>query len=175
MGKNKRTSRDEFFNSLYSGQFLKMRMYARTIIQNHNLAEEVVQDAFVEVLLHIEHLMKTELPELWLQRTVKNKSLHVLRDQIRYTWRLVSLEEQKIVDNSTAKELQEIDEFDSISQIRKTITKTLNIQEIHLLRRIAMEGATYKAVSEETGMSIAACQKKIQRIRKKLKKHISEK
>lgn len=152
-----------------------MRAYARTIVQNPSLAEEVVQDAFVEVLLHMDNLMQMELPELWLQRTVKNKSLHVLRDQIRYTWRLVSLEEEKIVDSSTAKELQEIDEADSISQIRKTITKTLNIHEIHLLRRITMEGATYKTLSTETGMSIAACQKRIQRIRSKLKKRLSGK
>ena len=35
-----------------------------------------------------------------------------------------------------------------------------------------MEGTTYKTLSDETGMSISACQKKIQRIRKKLKKKI---
>lgn len=61
-----------------------MRAYARTIVQNPSLAEEVVQDAFVEVLLHMDNLMQMELPELWLQRTVKNKSLHVLRSNSLY-------------------------------------------------------------------------------------------
>lgn len=84
MEKNKEANREEFFNSLYSGQFLKMRAYARTIVQNPSLAEEVVQDAFVEVLLHMDNLMQMELPELWLQRTVKNKSLHVLRSNSLY-------------------------------------------------------------------------------------------
>ncbi len=172
MGENKCISQEKFFDSLYSGQFLKMKKYAHTLIGKADLAEEIVQDAFVEVLIHIDELMLKERPDFWLQKTVKNKALHVQRAQARYTWRLVSLGKNEIVDHVAAKQLREIEEADSANQIRQVISETLDSHEIYLLKRIAMEGTTYKTLSDETGMSISACQKKIQRIRKKLKKKI---
>lgn len=173
MGGNKWIGQESFFDTLYSGQFLKMLRYAHTLICKADLAEEIVQDAFVEALIHIDELMKKERPEFWLQKTVRNKALHVKRAQARYTWRLVSLESEEIIDNFASKQFCEIDEMDSITQIRQVIAEALDSHEIHLLKRIAMDGATYKTLSNETGMSISACQKKIQRIRKKLKKKIS--
>lgn len=174
MGDNSWLSQKDFFNSLYSKQFLKMRKYAHVLVGRDDLAEEIVQDAFVEALIHIDDLMKKERPGFWLQRTVKNKALHVQREQARYTWRLVSLEDEELADGLVAKQLREVEESDSVSQIRRAIVETLNPQEIRLLKRVAMDGATYKTVSDETGMSIDACQKKIQRIRKKLKKRIPD-
>ena len=172
MGDNKWTNQGNFFDALYGRQFLKMLKYAHTLIGKSDLAEEIVQDAFVEALIHIDDLITKEKPDYWLQKVVKNKALHVQREQARYTWRLVSLEDEDIVDNLGEKQMREVEEHDSVSQIRRAIVETLDPQEIHLLKRVAMEGATYKTISAETGMSIAACQKKIQRTRKKLKKNI---
>lgn len=172
MAGNKRISPESFFDTLYSGQFLKMRKYAHTLINKTDLAEEIVQDAFVEALIHIDELMKKERPDFWLQKTVRNKALHVQREQARYTWRLVSLEDIEITDSLAAKQLQEVEESDSVNQIRRVIMEALDPQEAYLLKRVAMEGATYKTISDETGMTISMCQKKIQRIRKKLKKKI---
>ena len=172
MGDNKGMSQNDFFDALYSKQFSKMWTYAFALISNDELAKEIVQDAFVEALLHIDQLIVSEHPEFWLQKTVKNKVLHVRREQARYTWRLTSLSEGQIVDYHAEKQLREAEEADSLSQLRRTIAEKLTSQEVRLLKRIAMEGATYKTVAEELGISIGACQKKIQRIRKKLRKYV---
>ena len=63
-------------------------------------------------------------------------------------------------------------EADSLSQIRRTIVEKLTPQEIQLLKRITMEGAAYKTVASEMNISIGSCQKKIQRVRKKLRKYV---
>ena len=73
------TSQDGFFDILYQKQFRKMWLLAITLVEKPELAEEVVQDAFVEVLIHIDYLMTVERPDFWLQKTVRNKALHALR------------------------------------------------------------------------------------------------
>lgn len=172
MGDNKGSNEHDFFDALYRKQFPKMWAYAFSLVNHTELAKEIVQDAFVEVLLHIDRLAVSEHPEFWLQRVVKNKALHVRREQARYTWRLVSLEEGQIVDGSAERQLQEVEEADSLSQIRRTIAEKLTPQEIQLLKRITMEGAAYKTVASEMNISIGSCQKKIQRVRKKLRKYV---
>lgn len=162
----KRTGQNDFFSVFYEDQFQKMWKLAVTIVHNSAQAEEIVQDAFVEFLVHLERLKKEDHPEFWLQKVVKNKSLHVLRERNRCAKALAVLESQRPANLSEPKEFQEVEESDS--GINQKISDTLNERELYLLRRIAMEGAKYKTVAEETGMTISACQKKIQRIRKKL-------
>lgn len=172
MGVKDQMGQGEFFDSFYRRQFSKMWTYAVSLIGKGDLAEEIVQDAFLTALVQIDDLMKKERPDFWLRKVVRNKALHVQREQARYTWRLISLEPEQIIDGSAAKQLAEVESSDRVSQIRRTLVETLDAQEIHLLKRIAMDGVTYKKAAEEAGMTIGACQKKIQRIRKKLKKKI---
>lgn len=172
MGESTEINRENFFNDLYQKQFSKMWVLAYELVHDADLAKEIVQDAFVEVLIHIDFLVGTEHPEFWLQKTVRNKVLHVRRAQARYTWRLISLDEEQIADDSAAKQLLEIEEAGEVKHIKNTMEETLSPEEIYLLKKVAMEGTTYKKLAAETGMSISACQKRIQRIRKKLKKRI---
>lgn len=159
--------KNEFFDSFYRQNFNKMRKFAATILSNAALAEEVVQDAFIEVFIHIDYLMSVDRPEWWLQKTVKNKALHVLRDHARDVKQLILLESLDIEDLSAAEKLLEIEERKDLKQ---KITNTLKPNELYLLRRITIDGASYKKVSSELGISISACQKRAQRIREKLKK-----
>ena len=167
------TSQDGFFDILYQKQFRKMWLLAITLVEKPELAEEVVQDAFVEVLIHIDYLMTVERPDFWLQKTVRNKALHALRERTRDAKRLIELRADGLVDDLAARQLADVEETDSLSHTKQLIVETLTPSEFHLSRRIAMEGASYRTVSEELGISISACQKKVQRIRKKLKKQLS--
>lgn len=68
-----------------------MKRYALILLSNPELAEEVVQDAFLELYLHIDEVMAHEKPEFWLQKAVKYKSLHKLRERARDLKQYVSL------------------------------------------------------------------------------------
>mgnify|MGYP001624421429 FL=1 len=52
--------------------------------------------------------------------------------------------------------------------IEKRIQNTLSHEELSLLKSIVLEQKPYIEVSKELGISIWACQKRMQRIRKKL-------
>ena len=165
------TEQEKFFNQLYDSQFQKMWKYAVVILANQDLAEEVVQDAFLEAYLHIDYLATCEKPEWWLQRTVKHKALHMLREQARNIRRLVSLDAEVASHLPAPDELKRVEENEqgNLAQVKQKITTALTEEDLHLLKRVALDGASYKQVSRETGLSIPICQKRIQRIRKKLK------
>ena len=71
MGHRDASSQEAFFNCLYEERFSKMKRYALILLSNPELAEEVVQDAFLELYLHIDEVMAHEKPEFWLQKAVK--------------------------------------------------------------------------------------------------------
>lgn len=167
-----KTGQSCFFTDLYDRQFLKMWTLAVALVKNSAQAEEIVQDAFVEVLAHEESVRQKEHPELWLQKVVKNKSLHVLRERNRCAKAFAVLESQCPAEPLEPKEFREVEEADSLKGIKEKISETLDPRELRLLQRVAMEGASYKTVSQELGLSVGACQKKVQRIREKLRKVI---
>ncbi|MCI8422665.1 MAG: RNA polymerase sigma factor [Lawsonibacter sp.] len=169
MGNKVWQDQNEFFDSFYCQNFKKMWKLATVILNNPDLAEEAVQDAFLEVFLHIDYLMSVEKPEWWLQKTVKHKSLHILRSQAREASQLVLLRSHDLEDVSAADELLEVETTDDL---KHKITHVLKPDELQLLRRIAIDCVSYKEASSELGISIAACQKRIQRIRKKLEKFL---
>ena len=172
MGERTPTEQDLFFERLYAAQFLKMRRYALVLLRDPVPAEEVAQDAFLEVLLHLDYLASCEQPEKWLQQAVRYKALHVLRDRARDTRRLVSLDALGGSGPAAPDPLAEVEEdrAGDLARTRRQIAEALTPEELDLLRRFALEKASYKTLSEETGLSVAACQKRVQRARKKLAK-----
>ena len=173
MGEKHLIEKDQFFNQLYNDQFLKMWRYALVILKDPVVAEEVIQDAFIEVLLHIDYLVACEKPERWLQQTVKNKSLHVLRDRARDIRKIVSLDTENTINLVAPNVLEKIEDNERVAfeKTKQKIATVLTAEEQYLLKRFSLEKVSYKVLSEETGLSIAACQKRIQRIRKKLEKY----
>ena len=61
MGHRDASSQEAFFNCLYEERFSKMKRYALILLSNPELAEEVVQDAFLELYLHIDEVMAHEI------------------------------------------------------------------------------------------------------------------
>lgn len=165
------TEQENFFNQLYDSQFQKMWKYAVVILANQDLAEEVVQDAFLEAYLHIDFLATCEKPEWWLQRTVKHKALHMLREQAKNIRRLVSLDAEIAIHLPATDEFERVEDNEqgNLTQVKQKIASALTEEDLHLLKRVALEGASYKQVSREMSLSIPVCQKRIQRVRKKLK------
>ena len=67
-----RPEEDKFIERLYLDTFQLLWTYAMSKLNNPALAQEVVQDAFLEAIRNIEKLMSHENPRGWMKNTVKN-------------------------------------------------------------------------------------------------------
>ncbi|MCI8539819.1 MAG: sigma-70 family RNA polymerase sigma factor [Oscillospiraceae bacterium] len=170
MGEGNQSRRDAFFIELYQKQYKKMLLYASAILSGPSQADEAVQDAFAEAWIHIDKLLDYEKPEWWLQKAVKHKAFHILQERANDMRRLVALDNSTEQKLPAAPDLFEAVEAESREKTSQKIVRALTSEEYALLRRIALDRASYRTAAEENGLSIGACYKKIQRIRQKLKK-----
>lgn len=161
-----RPDHDVFLEDLYRTYFEKLRTYASCALESPDLAEEVVQDTFHEAVQHIDKLMTHPNPGGWLKLTVKNKIAHARRDMNRYMLRFVSLD-AGAYDNGIPSVVDNLPrQTESLLQV---IRENLTEEEWTLLRRITLEKSSYKTVAEELGLTVWTCQKRVQRIREKLR------
>lgn len=169
------SSQEAFFNRLYEERFTKMKRYAQALLSNPELAEEVVQDAFLELYLHIDRVMAHEKPEFWLQKAVRYKALHKLRERARDLKQYVSLDSDMIPFIAAPDEFGKVEEEpDRLEKLNRKITEALPAEDLHIFKRVALDGVPYKKISEESGLTISVCQKRVQRTRKKLMKCLLE-
>ena len=74
-----RPEEDKFIERLYLDTFQLLWTYAMSKLNNPALAQEVVQDAFLEAIRNIEKLMSHENPRGWMKNTVRIISFHTYR------------------------------------------------------------------------------------------------
>lgn len=87
-----RPEEDAFIEKLYQDTFRLLWVYAMSKLNNPALAQEVVQDAFLEAVKNIDKLMSHENPKGWIKNTVKYKVKHAERSFNRYILRFISLD-----------------------------------------------------------------------------------
>lgn len=167
-----RPDQDAFLEKLYRTYFQQLYKYACCALDNQDLAEEVVQDAFHEAVHHIDKLMIHPNPGGWLRLTVKNKIAHSRRDINRYMLRFVSLDANPTYENV----IPSVEEShpQQAESLLQAIRNLLTDEEWILLRRITLEKRSYKLVAKEFGVTVWTCQKRIQRIREKLRQSLKD-
>ena len=161
-----RADQDEFLEDLYRKAFESLWRYALSYLGDSEMAAEAVQDTFHEAVKKIEILMVHENPRGWLKTVLKNKLMHARRSHNRYILRFLSLDTD-IANRDTA--LAANGTAYTAEDILREIQAALSQEEWDLLRKITLECRPYKSVSEELGIPVWTCQKRVQRIRDKLK------
>lgn len=163
---------DIFLEMLYRESFTQLWIYAKAALEDPEQAQEVVQDTFHEAVRHIDILMAHKNPKGWLMNVLKKKIMHARRSMNRYILRFISLDSALeftssalSIDNSTSSNVQ-----DTLKEIRRVLSK----EEWTLLRKITLEKQPYKNVAKELGITVWTCQKRIERIRKKLKQYFAD-
>lgn len=167
---------EDFFQQLYETWFPKLCHYAASVVKDPHVAEEIVQDTFLAALGKLEGLSQAENPERWLLKTAKNKTLHYFRAQATRRKRLLSLEAEGIDPASPNAAILALEEAqqDTLEETYALIRTVLKPEELLLLHRIAIEGKSYHDTAAELGCSLWACQKRMQRIRKKLQPALAQ-
>lgn len=161
--------KEAFFDQLYQQWFFKLLRYASVAVKNHHVAEEIVQDTFLVALQKVDYLFASEEPGRWLKQTVKYKILHYFREQKRDQILLLPLEDGKPGEPMGAGGIERIEEKEAISKLWETIHRELKPEERVLLQKMSVEGKSYQEAAIEMGCSVGACQKRMQRLRLKLR------
>ena len=144
---------------LYHELFVPLTMYARSVLQNNELAEEAVQDTFRIACAKPEALLNSPNPKGWLLNTLKYVLRNIARSQNRAV-RLVSAISQEDTLADTDRE--------DLTILYGTLAQT---EEFRLLQGVA-DGKTILELAQERGIGLEACKKRIQRARKYLQKKL---
>lgn len=98
-----------------------------------------------------------------------------MRERARDLKQYVSLDSDAIPPISAPDEFEKIEEDpDSLEKLNRKISEALPAEDLHIFKRVALDGVPYKKISEESGLTIGVCQKRVQRTRQKLKKRLLE-
>ena len=129
--------------------------YARRILGDFSLAEDIVQDAFMK--LHAQ-FQKVAAPQAWLYRTVHNLAI----DYQRRASKIVLMnpsgsdDEPSLINDVTDSQPmpdEQIARWEGIGLVR-LVLETLDERSRELVRLRFNEDLSYKEISERTGLTV---------------------
>ena len=165
---------DEAFTMLYRKHFNQIKLYIMSLIPDPHLAEELAQDTFHTALLKIDDLMSVDPPIAWLKKTAKYKVRNAQRQRMRDLKRFLSLGEPSVLPVSAKwsaeDQVIETEELRHQEDMISQMLDALSPEERHLFQRAILGQVPYGQLAEELGITLWTCQKRVQRLRSKLRK-----
>ena len=147
---------------LYKDLYPALHIYALRVLGETALAEEAIQETFCIACAKREQCLASADPRRWIMCTLKYVCQNVLRTQAKLKKLLLSLNTGECQDAGTP-DLVSVDVlFGDLS----------DSEDFQLLKRIALNRCTMLEMSEELGISVESCKKRVQRARKRLQEKI---
>ena len=137
--------------------------YARSSLSSDSLAEEAVQDTFRIVCQKPEAMINSPNPEGWIMNTLKNVLKNTIRNQN------IS---RRILLDYFASNINDITVTNDRVGLEILYEDVADLEEFKIVKAMALEGKSYLEMSQELGISMAACRKRMQRARETLRKKI---
>lgn len=163
---NMNSMSDDDFNKIYNQYFRQLYIYALEILRNPSLAEEIVQETYLIAWIKYDKLKCSPNPGGWLMNTLKYTIRNMLRQTKEFAVPHLPLDEAIFI----------ADEHDIISdklfeiELDKACAKILSKTDYLILHKVALEGYTCVEVATMMGKKVSTCQKRYQRILKRLEK-----
>lgn len=148
------------FEAIYKKYYNQLVAYAYRYLHDWPLSNEAAQEAFLVAWRRFEVFQASENKIGWLKVTTKNIALNMVTKMIREKQLFISICEAS--DNAAANSMEIPLSVDLMFQ------NIVTDEEIYLLKRIVLDKATYLDLSKELNISVWACQKRMQRLLKKL-------
>ena len=137
--------------------------YARSSLSSDSLAEEAVQDTFRIACQKPEAMINSPNPEGWIMNTLKNVLKNTIRNQN------IS---RRILLDYFASNINDITVTNDRVGLEILYEDVADLEEFKIVKAMALEGKSYLEMSQELGISMAACRKRMQRARETLRKKI---
>jgi len=161
----------KIFESLFRSSYVSLVRYARTLIKDHDNAEEIVQDLFFRIWKDKEKIKIESSLNGYLFRSVHNRCLH-------------HIEHNRVVDRH-AEEMSY-----QLSESRESPSDILNYKELQekiasILEKLPercgkifymsrFEGLKYKEIAEKLSVSVKTVESNMGRALKEFRKELTE-
>lgn len=156
-----------FLDNFYRRNYRSLYLHAYSMLGQRTEAEVALQEAFLVACKKPEEFMRKENPVGWMEKTIENMALHILREQ-KYTAALfVSFEE--LAHGQVPSTLVD-SRFELIDFCQSVVSK----EELRFFLRIAEGSSTFSGEADRLKIKLPACYKRFERIREKLQKALDE-
>lgn len=151
---------DPWFDSLYRENAQRLFKVAYQILNNRAIAEELVQDTFMVLLVQREKVERYEHPEAYL--------MDVMRKRIGSELQKAYRKREEPLSEKHASIAAREDHHESVADI---LPSWLTKQERQFLIWRAEDGLSFQEIARRFGCSEHACHAKMYRLREKFKKY----
>lgn len=149
-------------DQLYREMYQQLLIYAKKALKDLSFAEEAVQDTFRIACAKIEEVEQSQNQKGWLMETLKNVINNIQRRQIQ----IAKLAMATMINDSTS------DPNEQDVSVDVLYSGAFPQEDFLLLKRIALEQLTMAELSDELGISIETCKKRVQRARNRMQKEL---
>lgn len=137
--------------------------YARQFVDYHS-AEEVVQETF-RVAWEAIPQREVQYPKTWLRKIAEN----IIRNRLRQRDR-----REGLLSNADALPENALGWSEDPVDVELEYDGFISRQDLHLLKRLAVDGCTYAEAAEELCTTAEACRKRAVRAKQLLRKLLEE-
>lgn len=159
----------ELFHKFFETEYEKMIRCAGLMLQARDdnaavngRAEVAVQETFALAWERREEVLSSEKPVGWLYRALQYKVREILREENRWTKRLLLYESQRKWYEEPQVSLDV--EYEGI----------IPTEDFQLLRRIYIDGFSYREMCEELNLTKPALAVRVHRIKKKMRSTLKQ-
>ena len=135
---------------LFEDEETPLLRYAYSLVGRRAVAEEIVQDVFLQLHISWENV---DSPKAWLYRSVRNRAFNHLRDYQRESDDSYRPETHSLSDNSETP-ITAMARTEAIETLNEAID-SLQDADRQLVKMKYFDGLKYREISEKTGMSIS--------------------
>lgn len=156
-----------FLANFYRENYRALYLHAYSMLGQRTEAEVALQEAFLVACKNPEEFMRKENPIAWMEKTIENMVLHILRER-KYTAALFTSFEE-LAPGQEPSTLTE-GSFELIDFCQSVVTKG----ELKFFLRIAEGSSTFADEADKLGIKLFTCYKRFERIREKLQKAMDD-
>ncbi len=149
----------------YQEMFYPLSAYAKSALNERTLAEEAVQDTFRIACAKADDILSSPNPKGWLLNTLKNVVHNTVRSRAYLNRILVTCID---FDENILSGDADTPDLDCM------YSDLADNEDYKLLKKIALDRYSMLEAAQELGISVEACKKRVQRAKKKLKKHFGK-
>lgn len=136
--------------ALFESEESGLMRYALALTGRRAVAEEIVQDAFLQLHINWDHVA---MPRAWLYRSVRNRGLDHLRRSKREKLQCDDVQTTTVIDGGGQPPDAILSQVEDTLQLRRLLQE-LSENDQRLIRLKYFEERKYREISEQTGLSI---------------------
>jgi RNA polymerase sigma-70 factor (ECF subfamily) len=140
--------------------------FIRKRVPDETVAEDLLQEVFLKIHMHIEALQDTRKLESWMYQIARNTII----DFYRNSKPTISLDKPEIQD--LPEELPDDDIISELFPCVQAMIRNLPEQDRQALVLTEYQGLTQKEFGERMGLSFSGAKSRVQRAREKLKQQL---